>query len=84
MSDAEVASYAAQQQKAGVSETEIASRLLQKGATMAQLQRMRQQYSKQIDKSGMSGRVDNALSGAENRMRVNNGESSEASVTTNE
>ena len=84
MSDAEVASYAAQQQKAGVSETEIASRLLQKGATMAQLQRMRQQYSQQINKSGMAGKVDNALSGAENRMRVNNGETSEAAVTTNE
>ena len=84
MSDAEVASYAAAQQKAGVSETEIASRLLQRGATTAQLQRMRQQYSRQIDRSGMGGTIDNALSGAANRMRVNNGETSQATVTTNE
>ncbi|MBQ7686315.1 MAG: SLBB domain-containing protein [Bacteroidaceae bacterium] len=84
MSDAEVASYAAEQKKAGVSETDIASNLLQKGATMAQLQRLRQQFSKQIDKSGMGGTVDNALSGAENRMRVNNGETSQATIITNE
>ena len=84
MSDVEVANYAAEQKKAGVSETEIATRLLQRGATMAQLQRLRQQYSNQIDRSGLSGSVDNALSGAENRMRVNNGETTAAEVTTNE
>ena len=84
MSDVEVANYAAEQKKAGVSETEIATRLLQRGATMAQLQRLRQQYSNQIDRSGLSGTVDNALSGAENRMRVNNGETTAAEVTTNE
>ena len=64
MTDAEVASYAAEQKKAGVSEIDIASNLLQKGATMAQLERLRQQFSKQIDRSGMGGTVDNALSGA--------------------
>ena len=84
MSDAEVASFAVSQQKAGLSETEIATRLLQRGATMAQLQRIRQQYSRQINRSGLNGTVDNALSGAANRMRVNNGETSAAIVTTNE
>jgi protein involved in polysaccharide export with SLBB domain len=84
MSDVEVANYAAEQKKAGVSETEIATRLLQRGATMAQLQRLRQEFSKQIDNSGMGGRVDNAISGAENRMRINNGETTAAEVTTNE
>lgn len=73
LTDAQVMQYAARQKKAGMSETEIAANLLQRGATMAQLQQLRQQYSQQIEKSGMSGTVDNAISGAENRMRINNG-----------
>lgn len=74
MTDKQVLQYAARQKKAGMSETEIAANLLQRGATMAQLQQLRQQYSQQISKSGMSGNVDNAISGTENRMRINNGE----------
>ena len=74
MTDKQVLQYAARQKKAGMSETEIAADLLKRGATMAQLQQLRQQYSQQISKSGMSENVDNAISGAENRMRINNGE----------
>ena len=74
LTDKQVLQYAARQKKAGMSEAEIAANLLQRGATMAQLQQLRQQYSQQINKSGMSGTVDNAISGAANRMRINNGE----------
>ena len=77
MTDKQVLQYAARQKKAGMSETEIAANLLQRGATMAQLQQLRQQYSQQISKSGMSGNVDNAISGTENRMRINNGENAQ-------
>ena len=69
MTDTQVLKYAARQKKAGMSEAEIAAYLLQRGATTAQLQQLRQQYSQQINKSGMSGSVDNAISGAANRMR---------------
>ena len=74
LTDAQVLQYAARQKKAGMSEAEIAANLLQRGATTAQLQQLRQQYNQQINKSGMSGTVDNAISGAANRMRINNGE----------
>jgi protein involved in polysaccharide export with SLBB domain len=74
MTDKQVLQYAARQKRAGMSETEIATNLLQRGATMEQIQQLRQQYSKQINKSGMSGSVDNAINGAGNRMRINNGE----------
>ena len=74
MTDKQVLQYAARQKKAGMSETEIATDLLQRGATMDQLQQLRQRYSNQINKSGMSGSVDNAINGAGNRMRINNGE----------
>ena len=75
LTDAQVLQYAVRQKRAGVSETEIAANLLQRGATMAQLQQLRQQYSQQINKSGINtSAVDNALNKVDNRMRVNNGE----------
>ncbi len=74
LTDAQVLRYAARQKKAGMSETDIATNLLQRGATMDQIQQLRERYSQQINKSGMSGSVDNAISGTANRMRINNGE----------
>ena len=71
MTDQELVKYAIEQKKAGVSETDIAKQLMQRGATVDQIQRIRQQYAKQINQSGMAGSVDNAI-GEANRMRVNN------------
>lgn len=84
ISDAEVVRYAAELKKNGAADTEIATKLMQRGATMAQMQRLRSQYSKQLTDKGLAGSVDNALSGTENRMRVNNGETSEQAVVTAE
>lgn len=84
ISDAEVVKYALEAKKSGASETEIATKLMQRGATMAQIQRLRSQYSKQITSGGLDATVDNAISGAENRMRVNNGETTEQAVVTAE
>ncbi len=71
------------EKKTGASESEIASRLLQKGATMEQIQRIRSQYAKQITKSGMDSNVDNAIGSVRDRMRVNN-EVSDNDITTHE
>ncbi len=72
LSDQQVLQYAVQQKKAGKSEADIASGLMQKGATMDQLQRIRSQYAQQITKRGMDDTVDNALGDAQARMRTNN------------
>ena len=72
LTDAQVLQYAIQEKKSGASETEIATKLLQRGATMSQIQRMRQQYAKQITQRGMDNNVDNAISSTKDRMRVNN------------
>lgn len=75
MTDAQVLQYAVRQKRAGVSDTEIAANLLQRGATMAQLQQLRQQYSQQINRSGINtSAIDNAINTVDDRMRVNNGE----------
>ena len=83
LSDSEVLKMAMSEKKTGASESEIASRLLQKGATMAQIQRIRSQYAKQITKSGMDSNVDNAIGSVRDRMRVNN-EVSDNDITTHE
>lgn len=72
MTDSQVIEYAIQQKKSGASESDIAAKLLQKGATMGQIQQIRQQYAQQITKRGLDDTVDNALGNAKDRMRTNN------------
>ena len=72
MTDSQVIEYAIQQKKSGASESDIAAKLLQKGATMGQIQQMRQQYAKQITNRGLDDTVDNALGNTKDRMRTNN------------
>ena len=71
MSDTQVLQYVMQQKKAGKSENDIAQGLLQKGATLEQIQRMRQQYAKQLEQTSMAGQADRAIGDAQ-RMRQNN------------
>ena len=72
LTDAQVLQYAARQKRAGVSDTEIAANLLQRGATMAQLQQLRQQYEQQNSRNNSA--VDNAVNNVDSRIRVNNGD----------
>ena len=72
MSDSQVLKEAVAAKKAGASESEIATRLMQRGATMEQIQRMRSQYAKQMTNRGLDNNVDNAIGNAKDRMRVNN------------
>ena len=72
LSDSEVLSIAIQEKKSGTSEADIAAKLIQKGATMEQIQRIRQQYAKQITNKGLDYSVDNAIGNVQERMRVNN------------
>ena len=72
MTDSQILQFAIQQKKSGASESDIAARLLQRGATMEQIQRMRKQYAKQITQQGLDNTVDNALGDAQSRMRSNN------------
>ena len=81
MTDQELVKYAIEQKKAGASETDIAKQLMQRGATVDQIQRIRQQYAKQINQSGMAGSVDNAI-GEANRMRVNNEQKRDNDIVT--
>ena len=72
MSDAQLIQIAVQERKAGTPESDIAVKLLQRGATMDQLKRLRSQYSSQLNKKSMGSTADNAITSAQQRMRVNN------------
>ena len=72
MSDAQLIKEAVAAKKSGASESEIATQLMQHGATMEQIQRLRSQYAKQLTNRGLDSNVDNAIGNAKNRMRVNN------------
>ena len=72
MSDSQLLKEAVAAKKSGASESEIATRLMQRGATMEQIQRLRSQYAKQITNRGLDSNVDNAIGNAQDRMRVNN------------
>ena len=72
MSNAQIIQYAASQKKAGKAEADIATGLMQRGATLGQIQGLRNQYASQISKAGMDGTVDGAIGEAASRMRSNN------------
>ncbi len=76
MSDADAVRYAVEARKSGTSEVDIVKQLLQRGATMAQIQRLRSQYGGQVKEVG-SG---NTVGASDNRLRINNGESRDDEV----
>ena len=72
MTETQILQYVIQQKKLGKSETDIATELLKQGATLAQIQQMRQKYSEQLEKVSMGGVADKAIGDASSRMRKNN------------
>ena len=84
LTDQQVMQMAVKEKQSGASEADIASRLLRKGATMEQIQRMRQQYAKQITNRGLDNTVDNAIGNAADRMRTKTTPGDNAVVTHEE
>lgn len=70
LSDQQVIQIAIKEKNSGASEADIATKLMQRGATMEQIQRIRGQYAQQITKRGMDDTVDNAIGDAAARMRT--------------
>ena len=78
MSDTQVLQFIMKEKKAGTADNDIATKLLKEGATIDQIQRLRQKYSKQLESKSLGGVADKAINDASNRMRVNNGPLREA------
>ena len=71
MSDQQVIQFAQAEYKAGTSQAQIVTKLVQKGVTMDQIRRLRNQYDKQINQAGMTGKANAAVAEVGNRLRSN-------------
>ena len=74
MSDTQVLQFIAAETKAGTSQGQIVTKLIQKGVKIDQIRRLRSQYDKQLRERGASGAADAAVGETISRLRHNNGE----------
>ena len=82
MSDQQVMTFIAAEVKAGTSQAQIVTKLMQRGVKIDQIRRLRNQYDKQIKDRGMSGAADGAVSAATSRMRSNSDGTSSQELNT--
>ena len=71
MSDQQVMQFIQREVKAGTSQSQIVTKLMQKGVKIDQIRRLRRQYDKQIKQRGGADAADAAVSAADSRMRQN-------------
>ena len=73
MTDEQVMSFVMKEQAAGKEQSEIISKLMQRGVSVDQLKRIKQKYEREKKNTGL-GVVSNSVSGDDdNRLRQNNG-----------
>ena len=77
MSDSQVMDIIQSEVKAGTSQSQIVTKLVQRGVTIDQIRRVRATYEKQIKSRGLSGAADAAVEAAGSRMRSANSEASQ-------
>lgn len=70
MSDSQVADFIAREARAGSSQAQIVTKLMQKGVQIDQIRRIRNQYDKQHSESGMEANAAGSTGGSD-RMRQN-------------
>ena len=82
MSDQQVLSFISSQTKAGKSESQIVTSLIQRGVQIEQIRRLSNQYNKQISSHGVSAVADGAISMATDRMEGNSDGTTSQELTT--
>ena len=82
MSDQQVIGFIASETKAGTSQAQIVTKLMQKGVRIDQIRRLRNQYDKQISSRGLSAAADGAVTMAAERMQGNSDGATSQEVTT--
>lgn len=72
MSDSQVVDFIRKEVNAGTSQSQIVTKLVQRGVKIDQIRRVRAQYEKELNNRGLSGTADAAVEKVEARMRSNN------------
>ena len=71
MSDDQVMQFIAAETRAGTSQSQIVTKLIQRGVKIDQIRRLRNQYDKQVTEHGMTRAADGAVTMATDRMQSN-------------
>ena len=71
MSDQQAMKFIQQEVKAGTSQSQIVTKLMQKGVKIEQILRLRNQYDKELKARGAAGAADAAVTEVDARMRSN-------------
>lgn len=82
MSDSQVMSFIARESRAGTSQSQIVTKLMQRGVQIEQIRRIRNQYDAQVQRRGMTAAADGAVSMAADRMQGNSDGTSSQELTT--
>ena len=82
MSDQQVLSFIASEARAGTSQSQIVTKLIQKGVNIEQIRRLRNQYDKQISNHGATAAADGAVRMATERMEANSDGTTTQELTT--
>ena len=82
MSDQQTMEFIQQEMKAVTSQSQIVTKLIQKGVRIEQIRRLRNQYDKQISSAGKTAAADGAVSMAAQRMQANSDGTTSQEVTT--
>ena len=82
MSDSQVLSFISSEVQAGSSQSQIVTKLMQRGVQIEQIRRIRNQYDSQIKNRGLSAAADGAVSMATERMQGNSDGTVSQEVTT--
>lgn len=77
MSDSQVMDFIQQEVKAGTSQSQIVTKLVQRGVKIDQIRRVRAQYEKQLRSRGLSNSADAAVEEVGARMRSSNSETAQ-------
>ena len=72
MSDQQVLQFIQKETKAGTSQSQIVTKLMQRGVKVDQIQRLRKQYADKMKNSSMGAAAEKAADEAEDRMRKAN------------
>lgn len=73
MTDNQVMEFVIKEHNAGTSQSQIVTKLMQRGVDIQQIRRVRKQYESTINSQGLGRVADQATNAAESRMRTNNG-----------
>ena len=82
MSDSQVMNFVARETKAGTSQAQIVTKLIQRGVKIDQIRRIRNQYDSQLTSKGLDRAADGAINAATDRMRQNNDDTSSQELNT--